>query len=146
MTAVFCVFVVLAGFNAGTMVTLQIQHYALYPLIGRDDFTPYIRANNRAALVPAVLPAIAALVISFVLVISRPSFMTPGQAQAALLLNLAAFASTFRWQRKLQSEMARTGYDDAKTRLLISTNWIRTIAFLFQALLAMAVLVQSLPR
>ncbi|HXI98938.1 MAG TPA: hypothetical protein VNG73_08340, partial [Gemmatimonadaceae bacterium] len=49
--------------------------------------------------------------------------------------------STFLWQRKLQGEMAITGYDEGKVRLLVSTNWIRTISYWLQAILAIAILV-----
>jgi hypothetical protein len=38
--------------------------------------------------------------------------------------------------------MAVTGYEPAKTRRLVSTNWIRTVAFLAQALLAAFLLLQ----
>jgi hypothetical protein len=142
----FAAFAVLAGFNAGTMTTLQIQHYRLYPLVGKGGFAQYIRANNRAALVPAILPAIALLLTSVALVIVRPSYMNGGEAVAALALNAAQLGSTFIWQRRLQAEMEVTGYDAAKTRLLLSTNWIRTAAFLLQALLAAMITVRALAR
>jgi hypothetical protein len=40
--------------------------------------------------------------------------------------------------------MAETGYDAAKTKLLVSTNWIRTAAFLIQAVLATEILLRAL--
>jgi hypothetical protein len=142
----FGAFVVLSAFNAGAMTTLQIQHYGIYPLVGRDSFARYIRANNRAAVVPAILPAMLLLAMSVTLVIARPPFMSVDEAVAALALNVAQLASTFVWQRRLQAEMAETGYDDAKTRLLISTNWIRTTAFLVQAVLAAMIVTRALSR
>lgn len=141
---VFAAFVFLAVFNAGAMTTLQIQHYAIYPLVGRDGFTGYIRANNRAALVPVIAPALLLLIVTLVLTAARPPFMRAGEAAAAFGLNLVQLASTAIWQRKLQAEMAVSGYDEAKTRLLITTNWIRTIAFLVQALLAMAIVIRGI--
>jgi hypothetical protein len=140
----FGVFAFLAAFNAGTMTTLQIQHYGIYPSVGRESFAAYIRANNRAALVPTILPAMLLLVTSVGLLIERPPFMTKGEALVAIALNLMQLASTFRWQRRLQAEMAETGYDEGKTRLLVSTNWIRTVAFLVQALLATRVTLRAL--
>ena len=132
----FLAFVFLAAFNAGAMTTLQLQHYAIYPHVGSANFVAYIRANNRAALVPVILPALSLLIVSLVLVFVRPPFMHASESFAALALNIAQLASTAIWQRRLQAEMAVTGYDDAKVRLLIRTNWVRTIAFLAQALLA----------
>jgi len=142
----FEMFVLLAAFNAGTMTTLQLQHYGIYRFVGRTNFNEYIRANNRAAVLPAIVPAILLLIASVVLMFERPRFMSRGDAAVAVSLNLAQLASTIVWQRRLQAEMAETGYDDAKVRLLLSTNWIRTIAFLIQMLLAAAILVRALGK
>ena len=142
----FGLFAFLAAFNAGTMTTLQIQHYGIYSLVGRDSFAQYIRANNRAAVVPTILPAILLLVASALLVIARPPFMSLAEALLALALNVTQLASTFIWQRRLQAEMAETGYDEDKTRLLLSTNWIRTVSFLVQAVLATTIVLPALAR
>jgi hypothetical protein len=105
-----------------------------------------MRANNRAAVLPAIVPALLLLVVSVILMIDRPPFMTLYEATVALTLNLVQLASTFIWQRRLQAEMAETGYDDAKIRILLSTNWIRTVAFIIEALLAAGILVRALGR
>ena len=136
---VFLAFVFLSVFNAGAMTTLQLQHYAIYSHVGRGNFVEYIRANNRAALVPVILPALSLLLVTIVQVWVRPPSMQSSEALAALGLNIVQLASTAVWQRRLQSEMAVTGYDEAKTRLLIVTNWTRTLAFLVQAVLAIAI-------
>jgi hypothetical protein len=139
----FGAFLFLATFNAGTMTTLQLQHYSIYPYVGRDAFRDYIRANNRAAFTPTILPAMLLLVISIVLCIKRPPFMSLGIALLILLLNVAQLASSLIWQRRLQAEMAETGFDAQKTRLLLSTNWIRTIVFLAQAGLATQIVLRA---
>ena len=135
----FLAFVFLSVFNAGAMTTLQLQHYAIYPHVGRGNFVEYISANNRAALVPVILPALSLLLVSLALVWVRPPLMHASEAIAAFALNLVQLASTAIWQRRLQSEMAVSGYDEAKTRLLIATNWVRTVAFLAQAVLAVSI-------
>jgi hypothetical protein len=140
----FGIFTFLAAFNAGAMTTLQLQHYGIYSQVGRDNFAAYMRANNRAALVPAILPAMLLLFVSVLLVFARPHFMYIAEALVALTLNVVQLASTFIWQRRLQSEMAETGYDAAKTELLVSTNWIRTGAFLIQAVLATEISLRAL--
>jgi hypothetical protein len=140
----FGIFVFLAVFNAGAMTTLQIQHYGIYPFVGRESFKEYIRANNKAATIPAILPAMLLRLVSILLLFFRPTFMTFGEAASSLALNLISLASTLKWQRKLQYEMASTGYDEAKVALLNSTNWIRTITFIAQAVFAMTIVVRAL--
>jgi len=140
----FVAFLFLAIYNVGCMMALQLQHYGIYPAVGREGFAEYMRANNRAAALPTIVPGMLLLLLSIALVIFRPSFVRPYEAWAALALNLITLFSTFRWQRPLQGEMAIAGYDDAKVRLLIRTNWIRTISYLLLALLCASILLRVL--
>ncbi|MEP6690527.1 MAG: hypothetical protein ABJD07_05185 [Gemmatimonadaceae bacterium] len=132
----FVIFFFLAVYNAGCMTALQLQHYAIYPLVGRESFANYMRANNRAAAVPTIVPAMLLLISTIVLAIDRPAFIHATEMAIAVALNFLALASTILWQRRLQAEMAVSGYDEQKVRRLIGTNWIRTVAHLLLALLA----------
>jgi hypothetical protein len=136
----FVVFLFLAIYNAGCMTTLQLQHYGIYPSVGKEHFAAYMRANNRAAALPTIVPAMLLLLSSLVLMLHRPGFIRPYEAAAALGLNLITLLSTFVWQRPLQGRMAESGYDDAKIRRLIATNWIRTIAYWLIAILGTVIL------
>jgi hypothetical protein len=137
----FVVFLFLAIYNAGNMTTLQLQHYGIYPAVPKEGFAEYMRANNRAAALPTIVPAILLLLTSVGLVFFRPAFVGTLEGVAAFLLNFIAFMSTALWQRRLQGEMAVTGYSEAKVRLLIRTNWIRTISYWLLAVLAISILV-----
>ncbi len=136
----YLIFVFLAIYNAGCMTTLQLQHYAIYPAVGKENFAGYMRANNRAAALPTILPAMLLLLTSIAMLFHRPEFVRPAESIAFLILNLIALGSTFAWQRRLHGEMAENGYDDAKVRRLVGTNWIRTIAHLAIAVTAIAIL------
>lgn len=136
---VFVIFLFLAAYNAGCMTTLQLQHYGIYPFVGPEAFAGYMQANNRAAVVPTIVPALLLLVVSVILTLHRPAFVWGSEAAASMALNLIALASTFLWQRPLQGQMAVTGYDAEKVRRLIATNWIRTAAHLLIALLAVRI-------
>jgi hypothetical protein len=125
------------------MMSLQLQHYGIYPFVGKENFKSYISANNKAALIPAILPAMLMLILSVILLFIRPVFMTTWEAIVSLALNIIAFISTFKWQRKLQSDMANTGYDEEKIKLLLSTNWIRTIAFILLGILTISILIMA---
>jgi hypothetical protein len=140
----YVVFLFLAIYNAGCMTTLQLQHYGIYPAVGKENFAAYMRANNRAAAVPTILPALSLLIVSVVLMVYRPGFIRPYEAAAGLGLNLVALGSTLVWQRRIQGEMAATGYDEAKVRTLIMTNWIRTAAHLLLAILVIMILLRVL--
>ena len=139
----YAIYLFLAVFNAGNMTTLQIQHYAIYPFVGKENFKEYMQANNRSAIIPSILPAMLLLLVNIILLFIRPAFMSWIVTVLSVTLNIIALISTFVWQRKLQGEMAITGYDDSKINLLISTNWIRTTAFLIQALMAVMIIINA---
>jgi hypothetical protein len=139
---VFVAFLLLAIYNMGCMTTLQLQHYGIYPAVGQEHFAAYVRANNRAATWPTIVPALLLLLSSVMLVVQRPGFVWPSEAVAGLGLNLVALLSTFVWQRPLHSRLAESGYDDATVRRLIATNWIRTIGHWLIALLATTILLR----
>ena len=140
---IYGAYLFLAVFNAGNMTTLQIQHYGIYPFVGKENFRNYMRANNQAAAVPSILPALLLLVINLILLFYRPVFFSTTATLLSLSFNAIALVSTFVWQRKLQGQMAIEGYDENKIKLLISTNWIRTIAFLMQAILAVIITIKA---
>ncbi|MGZ4934911.1 MAG: hypothetical protein ACXV49_10510, partial [Halobacteriota archaeon] len=122
--------------------TLQIQHYGIYPAVGREGFAQYMKANNRASALPTIVPGILLVLVSAGLVVSRPAFVTNAEGVEAFALNFFAFMSTLLWQRRLQGEMAVTGYDEAKVRLLIRTNWIRVVCYWLQGALAISIVVR----
>jgi hypothetical protein len=140
---IYGLYLFLACFLAGNMTTLQFQHYAIYRYVGKENFKEYMQANNRSAVIPSILPAMLMLVVNIILFFCRPSFMSMTEVIISLTLNIIAFISTFGWQRKLQGEMAASGYDQAKISILNSTNWIRTIAFIIQAAVAVYIIIEA---
>ena len=94
---IFGVYTFLALYNAGNMTCLQIQHYGIYPFVGKENFKAYMSANNKAAFIPAVLPGMLMLILSIVLMFIRPAFMTTNEAIASLSLNIIAFFSTVKY-------------------------------------------------
>jgi hypothetical protein len=141
---VFAVYLFLAVYNAGNMLTLQIQHYGIYYFVNKEGFKEYMAANNRSALIPSIIPAMLLLLINLLLLFYRPAFMPFSIAAFSLVLNIIAFISTFTWQRSIQAQMAISGFDEKKIRLLCSTNWIRTIVFFVQAIVAVTIIIRAI--
>jgi hypothetical protein len=137
------IYLFLAVYNAGNMMTLQIQHFGIYPNVGKENFKAYMQANNKSALIPSILPAILLILVNIILVFIRPDFMPKSIALLSLALNTIAMLSTATWQRKLHEDLALEGYDEIKILLLISTNWIRTLAFFIQAIMAVAIIMNA---
>ena len=140
----FLLFVFLAIYAAGMMTTLQLQHFALYPRVGKEAFRDYIAANNRAAIVPSILPALLLTLVSAVLAFIPQHEISRTLVFSSLLCNLINMVSTGIWQAKLHGQLARSGYREELVRELVATNWIRTSVLLVQAALAIAAVAQLL--
>lgn len=132
----FAVFLFLAVYCAGSMSVLQLQHFALYPRVGQPEFKGYILANNKAAVLPSILPAVLLTVTSILLLFFRPGFMSREMALVCLVLNLINIISSVIWQGRLHAQLATTGYHSALINQLLRTNWVRTIVLFIQGLVA----------
>lgn len=135
-TVLFAFYLFLATYCAGSMSVLQWQHFALYPHVGKDSFKAYVRANNKAAVLPAILPAVVLTLVTVLLLFTRPGYMSPGIVLVSLALNLINLVSSFLWQARLHAQLAQVGYDQILIDRLIKTNWIRTAALFVEGLVA----------
>jgi hypothetical protein len=133
---IFAVYLFLAVYCAGSMTILQLQHFALYPKVGKEYFREYLQSNNKAAIIPAIIPALILLVTTITFLFVRPAFMSFHFAVIAVILNIINLASTAIWQGKLHGQLAEIGYNEALINQLINTNWIRTAALFIQGLIA----------
>jgi hypothetical protein len=129
-------FIFLAFYMSGMMTTLQLQHFSLYPMVGRQAFRDYIAANNRAAIIPSIVPALLLTLVTAVLSFLPQRVVPLYLIRASLLCNCVNIASTVLWQARIHSEFERLGYQEELVNKLIETNWVRTCALLVQAVLA----------
>lgn len=141
---ILVLFIGLSLYNMGNMMSLQLQHYSLYPLIDPANFLNYIRGNNKAAILPAIMPGLTNMVLGVLLVLKKPETVSPSFAYLGLAMNLIALASTFIWQARIQGQMAHTGFDAMKIQTLITTNWIRTIAYSVNGIMSIGLLFKFL--
>ena len=49
--------IIYAIYTAGNMLTLQLQHYNLYPLVGKENFKEYIGPTTVQPSSPPYCPA-----------------------------------------------------------------------------------------
>lgn len=133
-TLVLILFIGLSLYNMGNMMSLQFQHFSLYPLLASSNFAKYISGNNKAAVLPAIIPGLISLLVSAVLLFIKPETAPSWFVYFNFALNIIVLASTIIWQGRIQGGFAQTGFDAAKIQKLMITNWIRTIAYSVQGI------------
>jgi hypothetical protein len=126
-------------FMVGVIWFVQLVHYPLFARVERAAFTRYELEHTRLTGRLLALPMLAELATVLALVWRLPGALT-GSGLALLSI---IWVSTWCWQvpahRRLQA-----GFDAATHRRLVSTNWVRTVAWSVRGIIALALLM--IPR
>lgn len=126
-------------FMAGLIWTIQIVHYPLMSRVGDNSFIDYeTRHMQRITWVvaPAMLVELAA---ALALLVVAPPAIPRWMLWLGLALLALIWLSTAVLQGPAHVALAR-GFDHARHRWLVDSNWIRTILWSARALLTLAMI------
>ena len=112
------------AFMVGLIWFVQIVHYPLFSEIGRGEFGAYALAHQSRTTLVVMPPMLVELATA--LMLAMGSGGSGPVAGWGLGLVGAIWVSTFAVQVPLHARLGR-GYDARTQRLLVSTNWVRTI-------------------
>jgi hypothetical protein len=134
-----------AWFMVGFIWTMQILHYPLFELVGRDAFATYETEHNRRfgllvgpGVVLVALTAITQLV-------ARPASTPLPSVVAEIVLVLLIISSTVLYQAPQHARLS-SGFNPVAYQTLLRTNWIRTVAWSALGVLDLWLIWQSIPR
>lgn len=126
----------------GLIWFVQVVHYPLFARVGPDTYTAYQSAHmRRTSLV--VGPLMLAELATACLILLR-SWSSRPVAIAGLILLAIAWLSTFFLQVPRHATLQR-GFEPHTAASLVSTNWIRTIAWSSRGILALVMLIPPAP-
>lgn len=115
-------------FMTGVIWIVQVVHYPLFARVGELTWRAY-HADHNVLITWIVLPAmLLEAITAALLVLYRPDFVSRPEALAGLALVALAWGTTFFLSVPQHNALA-AGFDPAAHRLLVSTNWLRTIAW-----------------
>lgn len=127
----------------GFIWTVQVLHYPLFELVGRDVFAAYEAAHSARVTWLIVLPWAAQGVTTAWVLLSPPAgvprWMTLAAAAAAAATVVVTVALSVP-----QHGVLTSGFDHQAWRTLVDTNWLRTLAWSAHAALATWMLVLHL--
>lgn len=131
-------------FMAGLIWTIQIVHYPLFARVGPADFIAYERAHI-ARITPVVGPAMFTELLTAIALLAQPAAALPRwMAITGMLMLVVIWLSTALVQGPLHTRLAR-GYDARLIRLLVTTNWLRTILWTARSVLALLMIREAAP-
>ncbi len=112
----------------GLIWFVQVVHYPLMQLVGREGFVEYSQ-KHQANTSLVVGPLMLIEVVTAALLLDQDAQLRVSWLfWASCGLLVVAWVSTAVWQIPLHQQLL-AGYDEGHVRALVSSNWIRTIAW-----------------
>ncbi|MGL4609422.1 MAG: hypothetical protein ACRCYY_07020 [Trueperaceae bacterium] len=121
-------------FMTGLICFVQIVHYPLFNAVGTERFAAYeVRHSNLTTLVVAP-PMLLELATSFALLWFRPENIPFWQLSlGAVLVGIIWFSTAFL--QVPQHSILSQGFDERAYQTLVSSNWVRTLAWTLRSFL-----------
>ena len=121
-------------FMVGLIWLIQIVHYPLFKLVGKNEFQVY--HNGHSVLITPLVGTvmIIELISSILLVVFPPKNVSLTIPIIGVILVFIIWASTAFLQIPQHNALSKA-YEFEVNNLLVQTNWIRTIAWSMRGLL-----------
>ena len=123
-------------YMAGVIWFVQIVHYPLFGLVGKNEFQTYERSHQTRTTFVVAGPMVIELLSGLYLVWQQSMNNSYPLLLCGLVLLGLIWASTFLIQVPVHEKLSR----DSNSGLifkLVTTNWIRTLAWTARALIVL---------
>jgi hypothetical protein len=110
--------------------------------VGSDRFREFHRQHGLRITFVVVAPMLVELVSATALAVWAPKGVEPELPVIGLVLVAVIWLSTFAVQVPVHRRLA-LGFDSMAHRRLVTSNWLRTAAWSFRAVVALAIAIQS---
>ena len=127
----------------GVILMVQVVHYPLFSSVGASSFAAY-EALHTQRITWIVAPLmVTELLTAIALIYLSPASVSPSLLWLGLILLAVIWISTALVQVPLHRDLV-SGFDSLVHRKLLTTNWVRTIAWVARGLVVALVAYQYL--
>ncbi len=126
--AIFLFNLLSTWYMVGLIWMVQIVHYNLFDRVGSNVFAHYEAEHNRLITPIVGIPMLIEIATAAILLWQTPSFMPKSAVWVGLGLIVVIWLSTLLLQIPAHQRLLE-GFDPATYKRLVSSNWIRTIAW-----------------
>ena len=124
----------------GLIWCVQVVHYPLMSHVTTQRFAEFHHQHSLRMSSIVIVPMFFELIASVTLTAFPPNGVAPALPMLGLGLTTAIWISTFGFQVPLHRRLA-DGFDARVHRLLVRSNWVRTLGWSLRAVLAVAMAV-----
>ena len=129
-------------FMVGLIWFVQIVHYPLYANVGREQFAEYEALHNRLTTW-VVGPAMLVEMVTAVALLRYAPNASTSLSWLGLGLLIVIWISTATWSVPAHDALT-AGFSAGAWQKLVSTNWIRTVAWSLRGIIVMVITYRSL--
>jgi hypothetical protein len=138
---IFLAHVAATLYMVGLIWLVQVVHYPLFGWVGPDGFVEYEAQHTSRISLVVIPPMLVEIGTAFLLLFLRPTAIPLWQVVVGIVLVLLVWFSTFFLQVP-QHNILSQGFNTEAYRLLVTTNWLRTIAWSARGLLVVWMIAQ----
>jgi uncharacterized membrane protein len=122
-------------FMTGVIWIIQVLHYPLFNMVGRENFAAYEAAHTNLITV-VVMPAMLLELIFTAMIFVAPPTSIPSSLNWLNAVLLAMIWLSTAFLQVPQHSILSSGFDEKAYRILVNSNWIRTVAWSARAVIA----------
>ncbi len=122
-------------FMTGVIWIIQILHYPLFNMVGRENFGAYEAAHTNLITV-VVMPAMLLELILTAMIFFAPPASIPSSLNWLNSVLLAIIWLSTALLQVPQHSILASGFDEKAYQMLVNSNWIRTVAWSVKAVIA----------
>lgn len=126
----------------GIIWTVQVVHYPLMAVVGRERFVAYEAAHAPRMAAVVMLPWTMQGLTTLWLLLARPAGVATSSVAIAAVTAALPVAATAAWSVPAHVRLAE-GFDEATHARLVRTNWIRTWSWTAHGANAVVLLVRA---
>lgn len=115
-------------YMVGLIWCVQIVHYPLFAQVGKDGFASYEAAHSSLITLVVGPPMLIELATAGLLLFFRSPVIRLSEAIIGVVLLAVIWLSTMFLQVP-QHRVLSVGFDAAAHQFLVSSNWLRTVAW-----------------
>jgi hypothetical protein len=118
----------------GLIWFVQIVHYPLFKMVGREEFAEYERCHQQRTTVVAAPFMLLEALTAALLALWPPDGVGPWTPRVGVGLVAVMWVCTFFWQAPAHEKLAQA-FDPATHLGLVRSNWLRTAGWTVRGLL-----------
>ncbi|MHC4878960.1 MAG: hypothetical protein ACYTGL_21115 [Planctomycetota bacterium] len=129
----------------GLIWFVQIVHYPMFRNVGRDSFPDYARLHQRLTTSVVAPFMLVEAFTSVGLLYWAQDLIRPASLWAGVALVFVIWLSTAVLQIPRHGALAEGGFSTTHHSALVTTNWIRTIAWTARGVLMVIIVCRLIP-